>query len=686
MSFFDIKSIAIVWASEIEWKLWNSMLKFLKNFKWEKYWVNPKWWSFKWIDFFPSISLLPIKVDICVFVIPANFVKDSLIEAGKNWIKRAIVISAWFKEVWNNEMEEEINDIIKEYDIKLLWPNCLWYVDTYKDLNLSFWTKEINKWNISIVSQSWAMAVAISDWALNNNLGFSKIITFWNKAWIDELDLLIELNNDKNTKLIVFYLESLERGEEFINKAKIIGKNKPIILLKSWISKKWQDIALSHTWAISSDVEIMFKALLDSWIHCTNNLWEFFSWINFFSKIDYKRIPNKVAIITNAWWPWVITTDYSEKYDVELYNFKEEETEILKKWLSLSASLKNPIDIIWDATSITYKQILDNFKELNKEITILILLTAQAVTDVENISKVIVEYKKYNEYIFTNFIWWKFVIQWKEILVNAWIIDVDDAKYFMSSYRELLKQKDNENKELTKIKRPNFNFLINLIKEELKKEKDLVWLTLTKKIFDFYNIKYVKEILVNDKNDIEEAYNEIKPNKIVAKISSKDILHKTDIWGVVLNINSLEELRKSYDLILKNVKEKAPLASISWITFSQMLEWDKNIFLGFKRDINFWNIMIIWMWWIYVNIFEDIEILVGIKSREEILEALKKIKYYKILEWARGENSINFDSLIETIFNMQFLFNDLKEIKEIDINPIICSEKDSIIVDSKLYL
>ena len=177
MNFFDINSVAIIWASEVEWKIWNTLLKNLLNFSWNKYWVNPKWGNFKEIDFYKSISLLPEIVDVAVFCIPWNLVEDSLLEAAKFWIKRVIIISAWFKEVWNLEWENKLKSIAEHYNISLLWPNCLGYFDVSKNLNLSFWTREVNTWNIWVVSQSWAMAVALTDWAKKNNLWFSKIIS-----------------------------------------------------------------------------------------------------------------------------------------------------------------------------------------------------------------------------------------------------------------------------------------------------------------------------------------------------------------------------------------------------------------------------------------------------------------------------------------------------------------------------
>ena len=155
-NFFDINSVVVIWASQNTWKIWNDILKNLKTFEWKKYWVNPKWWSFEWIPFITSIWELPIVPDIAVIVIPAAFVLEALEECWKKWIKRVIIISAWFKETWNVEWEDKIKELAKKYSIRVLWPNCLWYIDAHKKLNLSFGWKSIKPGNIVLGAISFA--------------------------------------------------------------------------------------------------------------------------------------------------------------------------------------------------------------------------------------------------------------------------------------------------------------------------------------------------------------------------------------------------------------------------------------------------------------------------------------------------------------------------------------------------
>ena len=696
-TFFDINSVAIVWASEIEGKIGNSLIKNLAIFKWEKYWVNPKWWECEWIQFFKSITNLPIVPDVLVFAIPAKFVLDSLIEAGEKWVKRVIIISAGFKEVWNIELENKLIEVSKKYGIELLGPNCLWYVDTNKNLNLSFWAKSIqscvwkNCQNIAMISQSGAMAVALTDWATSRKMGFSKMISMWNKAWINEDILLEELENDEETKVISLYLESIEKWEEFYKITKKLSKKYPIILVKSGISERWSAAATSHTWALASKKEILETVFKNAWIHFTQSLEDFFLISQIFSKTDINNVPDELVLVTNAWGPWVMATDHSETYNIKLAEFSNEEKEILKEWLPVAASISNPIDIIWDATSKTYEQILNNLGKIVKKRAILLMLTAQSITDVANIANVIIDFKKAHtdEFIMVSFMGGESVNKWRKILSDAWILEYDYPRKAIMSYSRLIAQKKWKTEEIEIIEEFVLPNNIEDLKTKLKSEVKFCSNDLTWEILESFNIKYSKEILVNSENELMEIWDKFDSNLLAARISSPDIPHKSDVWWVILNIKSKEKSIEAYKTILLNVAENEPKAIIKWVTYANMIvktDLTREIFIWFKRDESFWNILIVWMGWIFVNVFEDVSRRVWLVSKNEIQTMLTELTAFPILDWVRGQKWISFDKLIDIIFNLQFIFNEFSDITEIDINPIFSDDKDSIIIDAKFYL
>jgi len=696
--FFKINSVAIIWASEKEGKIGNDLLKNLKNFEWNKYWVNPNWGNFEGIKFYEKISSLPEVVDIAVIVIPARFVISSLEELADFWIKRVIIISAWFKEIWNIDDENKIKEIAKKNNVQILGPNCLGYIDTYKNLNLSFGSKDIKKWNIAMISQSWAMAVAFTDWALDDDLGFSKIISMWNKADIWENELLLELEKDEKTKVIVMYLESIEFGREFYNIAKRVTKNKPIILVKSWMSDKWSKAASSHTWALAWSAIIFRTAFKQAWIIYTQKLEDFFLWWKTFSNIfeesSTKNIPEELAIITNAWWPWVMITDHSEKLWLKLAEFDEKEKKILKQGLPESASVKNPIDIIWDATSIRYFQILQNLNSLEKKRGILIMLTPQTVTDTDEIARVIVNFKKQNpdSFVMTSFMWGASLEKSKKILKTKEILDFDYPQKAVLAYSQLLRYKrllktnfDNLCGNHCKLEE-NKIWKINSILKTQWKMCDSVWV---EKIMDELELPFVKNYLVKSEKQAEEIFEKIKAENIIARISSEDIPHKTDVWWVIFDIKTKNDAVKAYNTIIENVEKNVENANIEGVMYSVYI-WSNNnlreLFVWLKRDVTFGNILIVWMWWIYVNVYEDVSRRLSPIWKEEIIEMFKTLKWYPILAWYRWEKSIDFDKVSDIILKFIKLFESIDKIKEIDINPMFVTEEKNYLVDLKLYL
>ncbi|MDD2907707.1 MAG: acetate--CoA ligase family protein [Candidatus Gracilibacteria bacterium] len=690
INFFDINSVAIIGASEVEGKIGNTLVNNLVNFSGNKYGVNPRGGTYKEIDFYKSISLLPEIIDVAVFAIKSDLVEKSLIEAGEKGIKRVIIISAGFKEIGNIELENRLKEISKQYGISLLGPNCLGYFDVYNDLNLSFGTKDIKKGNIGIISQSGAMAVALTDWANKNNLGFSKIISMGNKAGIDEVDLLLELESDEKTKVIALYLESLEKGELFYEVARRISKSKPIIIIKSGVSALGQKAAVSHTGALSSDSKILKTAFFHSGLHSTNSLGDFFSMIEIFSKVDYKDIPEELAIITNAGGPGVISTDHCEFNDVVLTQFSTNEKEALKTNLSSSASVSNPIDIIGDATSQTYEQILNNFSKIVKKRAILLLLTPQSVTDVDNIAGSICKYNiENNDLLFVSFMGGNLVDSGIEILKKAGVKHFNFPEKAIFLYSLLLKQKKWELEEIKKSPKLELPKNIELLKEKISSQEKFCSNYLTNEILESFDINYSKEILVNSIQEVEDVFLKLNSPLLAARISSPDIPHKSDVGGVVLNISGLEEAKNAYKKILENISKNCKDAKISGVTLSKMLVKDRTtqeIFVGFKRDNSFGNIIFVGLGGLYVNIFEDVSMRVGLVSKDEIMLMLKELISFPILAGTRGISGINFDSLVDMIFKLQFVFKEFKSISEIDINPIFSSSFESIIVDAKFYL
>lgn len=701
-NFFSIHSVVIIGASETPGKIGNTMLQNLEHFDGEVSGVNPKYSSPKQYQaltpsfrrteeqeryIYPTIASLSTIPDLAVICIPEKLVLQSMQELGEKGIKRVIIISAGFKEVGNTEAEIQLQEIAKQYDIALLWPNCLGYYDVCRNLDVSFWGKEAVCGNVAMVSQSGAMAVALFDWAKMKRLGVCKMISMGNKAGVDENDLLRELEHDKKTEVIAMYLESIEDGRTFFELAKKISKKKPIVLIKSGISDKWSLAASSHTGALSAKKEILETAFIGAGIHFTHSVEDFFLWSHMFAMVRDTEAGDELVIITNAGWPGVMATDHVEFQGVTMAQFSDTEKTLLHRGLPDAASVKNPIDIIGDATSTTYKQVLQNLASLEKKRAILLILTAQSVTDVEEIARVIVAFQRQNQemLVMVSFMWGSAVLGGREILQSGNILEYDYPKKAIIAYKELLMQRKWEQVPEVSVKLP---FLKTDVQQNLSyklaKEEKLVSDSVVSALLSAYEIPHTTASLVTDVSQIINVFH--RGAKYVAKIASPDIAHKTDCGGVVLGIYSLSWAEEAYTTIRENVKKIHPNAQIDGVLFQTMAWAGKEIFVGCKRDASFWEVLIVGLGGIYVNIYEDVTRRIGPVSKDEIWKMFQELRGYSILAGVRGESSIDFEKLAETIFKMQTLFHEFPQIQEIDINPIIATEHDVLVVDVKMYL
>lgn len=689
-NFFDISSVAIIWASETEGKIGNTLLKNLKPFAGVKMGVNPKGGQREDVVFYPTVADLPNVPDVAVIAIPAKFAVQSLEECGKKWIKRVIIITAGFKETGNIEGEQAIIDIAQKYGISVLGPNCLGYVDVHKDLNLSFGGKQINKGNIAVVSQSGAMAVALMDWALGNQVGFSKLISLGNKAVMSGNTVLKLLAEDPNTSVIVVYLESINDGRTLFELTRWLSKKKPIIMVKSGLSTRGQAAASSHTGALSGANEVLKAAVDHSGIHFTSSLEDLTLRGEVFAKTANINIPDSLAILTNAGGPGVMVTDHCEMHNIAIANFSEAEQAILKEGMPDAASMNNPIDIIGDATSVTYEKALDNIAKLNrKDIGILVLLTPQAVTDVDTIAEKIVAWHKAHPSVFlmVSCMGEASVKNARQILRDNGILWYDYPRKAILAMRELMKQKKWAATPIETVEplvQPDVAIVTEL-QQELAQEEKLCNNDLTAKILKTFGVNFLEDKIAHNEEDVVRIFSEAK-NKLVAKIVSKDIAHKTDCGWVVIGISTLEWVKEAYNNILTNVKKHHPDAEIAGVMFQEMLPPSKEIFIGMQRDINFGEVLIVGMGGIFVNVYEDVSMELSPVSKAEIKNMFTKLKGYPILDGARWDTPVDLDSLVDMVFGVASLFRALPQIKEIDINPAFANEHGSIIVDAKLYV
>jgi acetyltransferase len=395
-AFFEPKSIAVIGASRKTGKVGYEVLKNIieSGFKGKIFPVNPKAEEILGQKCYSSVLKIPDVIDLGVIIIPAAFVPKVVEEAGKKGIKALIIISAGFREVGGEgtKLEDEIINICKKYNIRVLGPNCLGILNAFAPINISFAPTMPKKGKAAFISQSGALGTAVLDWIQDQRIGLGKFISLGNKADLDETDLIAELADDEETSIILLYLEGVKRGSEFIRVAKKVTRKKPIVILKSGVTEAGARAISSHTGTMAGS-DLAFKiAFKKAGIIRVETAEELFDLAEVFSTQPIPEGSN-VAIITNAGGPGILATDSCEKYGVKMAPMSSNIVKKLREKLPPASGFFNPIDILGDASAERYKFAIETVLKSEDVNSGLIILAPQAITKPLSIAKAIVDSK-----------------------------------------------------------------------------------------------------------------------------------------------------------------------------------------------------------------------------------------------------------------------------------------------------
>ncbi|MBU1113856.1 MAG: acetate--CoA ligase family protein [Bacteroidetes bacterium] len=698
-SVFYPKSIAIIGANNVEGTVPYDIVKsiLISNYKGIIYPVSPKETSILNIKAYKYVIDIELPVDLAIVVFPSSVCNLVLEQLGQKGIKAAIIISAGFKEVGSVglEREKQIKEIADKYGISFIGPNCLGVINTDPKVNLnaSFARKMPSEGNIGFLSQSGALCTAVLDYAQSKNIGFSKFVSFGNKADISEIDLLYYLADDPKTKVILLYLEEISDGKALMDCAKdIISKTgKPILAIKAGRTNEGAAAAASHTGSLAGSDEICNAAFEQAGIIRCNDILEMFDTAIAFA---YQPIPknNRVSIITNAGGPGVLTTDALIKDGLKLAKFSEETTAIFSKVLPKTANIKNPVDVIGDAKADRYNLVVtESLKDDNVD-AVFVILTPQSMTEIEIIAQEIVDVSKNNSKpIYTSFMGATDVAAGIRILEKNNIPNYTLPESMSKSFTSVFNFGQNLNRNgavynLDKTQN-NVEMAKSILSEALEEKKSYLTEDKTNQLLSCYNLPVLESFVASSAEEAVSFAEKIG-FPIVLKIVSDDIVHKFDVNGIVLDIQSREEVIQGYSSIIENVMQLAPEAKIKGILVRKMIPKGEEVILGIKRDNSFGPVIMYGLGGVFVEVFRDVSFRVAPLSLHDIKSMILNTKSSKLLFGARGKNLRDVESLYYCLSKLSELAIDLPQIKELDINPLILLDinKGCYIADAKIML
>jgi acetyltransferase len=653
--------------------------------------VNPKADQILGKKCYKTLSDIPQQVDCAVLVIKRDLVLDVLKECAEKSIKAVIVITAGFGETGEEgrRIQREMAQIARNAGITMLGPNCLGLINPVHKFNASFGQGIKEPGSIALISQSGALITAIQDIAASNTFGFSLLASIGNKASLDEVQFLENLKNDKHTNVIAAYLEDISNGQEFMRVAERVGKIKPVVILKAGRTKAGAAAASSHTGSLAGADVAYSSAFERTGVIRVDSIEHLF---DVATALAYQPLPagDRIGIVTNAGGPGIMMSDAIEMAGLTVAKLDEETTAKLDKVLPPAASSHNPVDVLGDATGETYGKAIELLFESPSVDGIVVVLTPQKMTDdAATASEIVRLSKKYSKPILACFMGADIVAKGVAILRANQIPLYPIPERAAHTMLEMVTYSRYKTGSLRMVERfaVNKTPVIKILRMYRWKKMYEIGEYDAKAVLKAYKFDIPKGILATSAGEAVRFANEAG-YPLAMKISSQDILHKSDVGGVRVGLATAASVEDAYELMMLRIRRRMPEADIRGVLLEKMVTGGKEVILGMKRDVQFGPMLMFGLGGVFVEVLKDVTFSLAPVTEGECRKMIESVKTYRLLTGARGEKPSDLDAIVLNIQRLSQLVMDFPEIEEVDINPLKVGQQGdgAVVVDARIIL
>ncbi len=687
------KSIAVVGASTKEHTIGSDILKRLQDYKFNGkiYPINPKGGMIEGLQAYTSVLEVPCEIDLAVIVVNAKFVLDTVDQCNQKGIKGLCIITAGFKETGEEgaQLEKQLAEKLKQYGMRCVGPNCLGVVNTHPDVRMDACFAETlpERGHIGFVSQSGALGGGILNILKDLNLGFAQFISIGNQADITAETALEYWENDNDVEQILLYMESIQNPANFRKLASRISKKKPILALKAGRSAAGASAASSHTGSLAGADKAANALLTQCGVIREYSLRNLFSTAKVFANCPIPK-GNRVAIITNSGGPGIMATDAICEYGLEMAKISDKTKTVLQSFLPAAASVKNPIDMIASAPIGHYKETLETvIADENVDMIMVIYLPFLGLKDMD-VAEAIMEIKKAHPQkpvigVFMTHSEFFTKLSDMEVNMPFFMYSEEAADGFM--------RLDQQRKWVERAagKTPCYKVdkakVQEIISNSIKEGRDQLTTLESIDVLQAYGIRACKYALATNEEEVIKAANSIG-YPVVMKMTSKTTSHKTDVGGVRVNIQSEEALRAEYNDLIEKLTEKGLIDGLEGVIIQEMVKGSREMVCGIATDPQYGPMMMFGLGGVFIEVMKDVTFRIAPLNDVDALDMIKSVKAYKLLEGARGTTPANIAQIQETLLRLSQLVTDFNFIDELDINPLLISEKtgEGVAVDGRI--
>ncbi len=692
---FSPASIAVVGASRspgtIGFQIVSNLL--LHGFQGPVYPVNPKASAIHSIPAYPSVRDIPGPVDMAVITVPKEMALAVAEECGQKGVKALIVITAGFREVGGEgvERERQLVEIVRRYGMRLVGPNCMGVMNTDPavSMNATFAPTMPPPGAISFMSQSGAMGVTILDYAAEYGIGVHNFISVGNKPDVSGNDLLEAWAADEKTRVVLMYLESFGNPRRFTQLARRITKTKPVVVVKSGRSAAGARAASSHTGALAGTDAAIDAMLAQCGVIRVETVETLFDLAMAFEGLPVPA-GNRVAIVTNSGGPGIIIADTCDAGGLEVPELSAETQARLREVLAAEASVRNPIDMIASANPTTYRLALEAvLKDPNIDAAIAAFVPPLGIKQAEVAEAIVEVHRALPEKPILAVLMGREGLpqgraELKEAGIPAYIFPESAARSLSSMvrYRRWIERPEGSVRTFDDVNR---SCVADILAEHAERGEAMLSGVAALEVVAAYGIPTVGYRPVGTADEAAaEAARQGFP--VVLKIHSPDIVHKTDVGGVLVDLRSPAEVHEGFNAMMKRVRHARPDAEIQGVLVQRYAKGGRETIVGMTHDPKFGPVLMFGLGGIYVEALQDVVFRVQPVTDIDAADMVRSIRGHKLLEGLRGEPPADVATIAETIERVSQLVGEHDRIRELDINPLLATEKGVLAVDARVRI
>lgn len=635
-----------------------------------------------------DLANVPDPVDLAVLIVPPHATPKVIEDCGRRGVKAAVIVSSGFRETGEEgaALEQQCLEIARAHGVRLLGPNCIGVIDTHLPLDTTFIQPPMPAaGNIGFISHSGAFCASIMDWAREEGIGFSQVVSLGNQSDVNETDMLSMLADDPHTKVIVLYLETVSDGRRFVDVARDVTRRKPVIALKVGRFESGQKAAASHTGALAASDTAFDAAFEKSGILRADTAEQLFDWARIFESRwpgrelrDHRK--GRIAVLTNAGGPGVIAADSLEQNGLSLAQLTESTLGALSAILPPSASLHNPVDMLASASPETYAACLHLLLADPNVDAALVILPPPPMFGAEEVAEKLIEVIESNDRSPGDDNHKPVVIA----LLGSTLIEeahsaferLDIPTYpfperAASALSALFKRTDHlatgHQSHRAENKSPSLDVSVADLDE----------------LFNAYEIPIAPIKLAHNESEAVKFAEELG-FPVVMKIASPDILHKSDVGGVVIGVENTASLQIAYTQIMERVKRGKPEARIDGVHIQRQVPEGQEVIAGMVRDPQFGPLMMFGSGGVEVEGLKDVAFALAPLSQAEAGKMIGKTWAGRKLKGFRNIPPADEESVVDVLIKLSRLALENESIEEIEINPLRVLGKGAVAVDVRM--